>query len=474
MAKVKRAEVLASLKMVGERLSTSRPLPTGGDDPTEKAETAPVADVNQSTSDSAVESDTIADDCVGPSSESEATGPIEFAGEVHASLVDDIDSVGDSVEAAPVDPGHLGPSAAAEISTESLAERQPADDDPPDTGEDSLPEKEVINIWAPEMRMPTDPVPPIRPSIEALESYKFARSKRSEEDCVARAFQTIEQLRESTESVPETSEKPAVTSFLKEPAKPASATEPPAWIDPPESSAGPAFSFTKPQPAAPAEEVDWEFNFEQEPEGIGSWLPKRGLPAAGLVLTLAVAVCLAVFFISGSTTKSKEGQPAVKTPASKPASAGIAESNESIRHDIRARYDQLYKSRASDADAYMRLLTGDFIYTDRNGKTSGRSETESTVRKSVAFWKSVNSWATEVLDLSVEGDRATVTIAEEFENFFRDDDGKYGAKGARHQFKSTGMKFRDTWVKSQDGWKLSRSHAIQPATETVDGKPAGH
>lgn len=310
-------------------------------------------------------------------------------------------------------------------------------------------DKEVVNIWAPELRMPDDPSP-VRSKQDALDSYQFS-STSGEDDPVARAMRTIEEFA------------PAQGPTRIPPRMPEAATKPlqTQTVD----------TAKKQEEADSAQPIDWSFNFEDDPEVTFNWLPRRGVGAAVLVLLLVAGACFAVFFFAGTATKKSVSQPK-PAPAAKQSSAQPAEnSSKSAEKEIRAQYGKLYKARASNPAAYMELLTPDFTFVDRNHKVIDRATTESNVKKSVSFWKSVNSWGTEVLDLKVEGNQASATIAEEFDNFFRDDQGQYGAKGQRRRFISKDMEFRDHWVKTSSGWKLERSKSVKAPTETVDGKP---
>lgn len=156
-----------------------------------------------------------------------------------------------------------------------------------------------------------------------------------------------------------------------------------------------------------------------------------------------------------------------------------ATSVEEVRNEIVAAYQQsLDALRRGDADAAMRMDTGDWVSVTVGQKPRTRQEMEPYIRRDIAGMKPPPGWnaswgpdyerngtssGIQVYDLKMDGDSAIVLCLVGTTRTGTVD-------GEPHKLWQ-GSHVRDTWVKTADGWKRRMHEKLTIDERMIDGRP---
>jgi ketosteroid isomerase-like protein len=146
-----------------------------------------------------------------------------------------------------------------------------------------------------------------------------------------------------------------------------------------------------------------------------------------------------------------------------PTETVMEQGADAVRRELQAAYAQAGDAwKQKDAAGIMRLVTPDFGQTMPGGETIPHAVAEEGLKAWFDTTDAVQRYAVRIDAMSVSGDEAVATVAEDVATTFAD---PAGGKHERVQANTSRM----TWVRTPEGWRIRRSDYLT-GTMTVDGR----
>lgn len=129
-----------------------------------------------------------------------------------------------------------------------------------------------------------------------------------------------------------------------------------------------------------------------------------------------------------------------------------------LKH-VQRRFQDAVRKR--NMEAVLALMTPDFTMKPLNGAEINRQAAEAAMRQTWPDIVSISDWTLEIVDLKVEGNKATGTVRERLKAVLKDADGN------RYE-ESRASRSHNVWVRTASGWKYRRMAELQD--ESAPGK----
>jgi ketosteroid isomerase-like protein len=146
------------------------------------------------------------------------------------------------------------------------------------------------------------------------------------------------------------------------------------------------------------------------------------------------------------------------------ARGGVAADEAAIR-TLYKTFDEAFERQ--DISSVEPLFAAEYAATLADGSTSGRDEALADIREESDGATPPIHCKEQLKKITVEGDAATVQVAEETSYQV------HSADGRLHTYKYT-ESYQDQLEKTDGHWRLRSTHYEKEADELLDGKPIGH